>query len=422
MMPTESIALLPHPHLRIASQALGLGHECASTVLARAKRVEASGREVLHLELGEPDFPTPLHIVDAGIRALRNGFTRYTPSAGLPEFREAIADSLRARGISASAERVLVTSGTMPMLFYALVALLEPGDEALIPDPGHPLYESAVRFTQAKPVAYSVDASRDQPVDPDEIAARVTSRTRVIVLNSPHNPTGGTLDFPRLARIAELAMKHDLGVVSDEIYSQLLFEGRHTTIACLPGMAARTVVVDGFSKTYAMTGWRLGFGLVPPPLVESIQRLIVNTTTCAPAFVQLAGLAALEGPQDCVREMRLEYRLRRDEFVAGLNELDDYSCPVPKGAFYAYPRISDLLRRLELNTESLAGMLLEEFGLACVPGTAFGPGGAEHLRFSFANARPVLGRALGRLGLASSRYFEADVHHATRPCGGTVAQ
>ncbi|MFL5514739.1 MAG: pyridoxal phosphate-dependent aminotransferase, partial [Gemmatimonadales bacterium] len=254
---------------------------------------------------------------------------------------------------------------------------------------------------KATPVGYTVDVGRELPVDVEEIAALVTPRTRVIVLNSPHNPTGAVMNVRTLARIAEVALEHDLVVVSDEIYSQLLFEGWHTSIASLPGMAPRTVVVDGFSKAYAMTGWRLGFGVVPKRLVDAIERLIVNTTSCAPAFVQLAGLAALEGPQDCVREMAREFQGRRNEFVAGLNQLQDYSCPLPRGAFYSFPRVSDLLRRLELTTESFAEMLLEEFGIACLPGTAFGPGGAEHLRFSFANSRPVLQRALDLLRQAS---------------------
>ena len=397
--------------LRIQSQVLQLGTESAFTVLARARQLEATGREVLHLELGEPDFPTPPHIVEAAMRGLRNGFTRYALAAGLQELREAIADSLRARQLSVSREQVLVTSGSKPMLFYALVALLGPGDEALVPDPGFPIYGSVVRFARATPVGYSVDVGRESPVDAEEIAALVTPRTRVIVLNSPHNPTGAVMNVRTLARIAEVALQHDLVVVSDEIYSQLLFEGWHTTIASLPGMADRTIVVDGFSKAYAMTGWRLGFGVVPRRLVSSVERLIVNTTSCAPAFVQLAGLAALEGSQDCVREMARELRVRRDEFVAGLNQLPDCSCPVPRGAFYAFPQVSDLLRRLELTSESFVEMLLEEFGLACLPGTAFGPGGTEHLRFSFANSRPVLRRALDLLRQASPSQIEPGLRH-----------
>lgn len=392
--------------LRIRNEVAQLGTEAAFAVLARARQLEAAGREVLHLELGEPDFPTPPHIVEAALRALRNGFTRYAPAAGLPELREAIAHALRARQLSVSREQVLVTSGSKPMLFYALVALLGPGEEALVPDPGFPIYESVVRFAQATPVGYGVDVSRQSPVDAEEIAALVTPRTRVIVLNSPHNPTGAVMDARTLARIAEVALRHDLAVVSDEIYSRLLFEGQHVSIASLPGMAARTVVVDGFSKAYAMTGWRLGFGVAPRRLVDGIERLIVNTTSCAPAFVQLAGLAALDGPQDCVREMAREFQARRDEFVTGLNRLAGCSCPLPGGAFYAFPRISDLLRRLELTTESFAEMLLEAFGLACLPGTAFGPGGADHLRLSFANSRPVLERALGVLRQTSRRDIE----------------
>jgi aspartate/methionine/tyrosine aminotransferase len=397
--------------LRIQSQVLQLGTESAFTVLARARQLEATGRRVLHLELGEPDFPTPPHIVEAAMRGLRQGCTRYGPAPGLPELREAIADSLRARQLSVGREQILVTSGSKPMLFYALMALLGPGNEALVPDPGFPIYESVVRFAEATPVRYSVDPGRRFPVDHEEMAELVTSRTRVIVLNSPHNPTGAVLDVRTLARIAELALQHDLVVVSDEIYSQLLFDGWHTSIASLPGMASRTIVVDGFSKAYAMTGWRLGFGVVPRKLVSAVERLIVNTTSCVPAFVQLAGLAALEGSQDCVRQMARELQVMRDEFVAGLNQLADYSCPLPRGAFYAFPRVSGLLSRLELTTEALAGMLLEEFGLACLPGTSFGPGGIEHLRFSFANSRPALGQALALLRQASPSQIKPGLRH-----------
>jgi aspartate aminotransferase len=398
-------------NLKIQSEVVHLGTESAFTVLARARQLEATGREVLHLELGEPDFPTPPHIVEAAMRGLRNGSTRYAPAVGLRELREAIADSLRARQVSVTRDQVLVTSGSKPMLFYALVALLGPGDEALVPDPGFPIYGSVVRFAKATPVGYTVDVERESPVDAEEIAALVTPRTRVIVLNSPHNPTGAVMNVRTLARIAEVALEHDLVVLSDEIYSQLLFEGWHTSIASLPGMASRTIVVDGFSKAYAMTGWRLGFGVVPKRLVDAVERLIVNTTSCAPAFIQLAGLAALEGPQDCVREMAREFQGRRNEFVAGLNQLPDYSCPLPRGAFYAFPRVSDLLRRLERTTESFAELLLEEFGIACLPGTAFGPGGAEHLRFSFANSRPVLQRALDLLRQASSPQVEPNIRN-----------
>lgn len=408
--------------MRIASQVRQLGTESAFTVLARAKQLEAAGRDVLHLEIGEPDFPTPPHIVEAAIRALRDGRTRYAPAAGIPSLRDAIADSLRARGLWADRRQVLVTSGSKPMLFYALLAVLEPGDEVLVPDPGFPIYDSVVRFARAQPVPYSVDAAGEVAVSPDEIASGVTSRTRVIVLNSPHNPTGAVLGLRTLARIAEIALQHDLIVVSDEIYSHLLFDGRHSSIASLPGMAARTIVVDGFSKAYAMTGWRLGYGVVPPRLVQGIERLIVNTTSCAPPFVQVAGVAALQGPQDCVREMVQEFRHRRDRFVAGLNEVAGFSCPVPRGAFYAFPRISDLLVQGGLTAGAFAETLLDRFGLACLPGTAFGSKGAGHLRFSFANSRTVLEGALALLWEASLEIAAPEPGHPRSADGRVVSQ
>jgi aspartate aminotransferase len=397
----------------------GLGTESAFTVLARAKQLEDAGRDVLHLEIGEPDFPTPPHIVEAAIRGLRDGCTRYAPVAGLAELRDVIADSMRARGLSAHAGQVLVTSGSKPMLYYALLAVIEPGDEVLVPDPGFPIYESVVRFAQAQPVRYSVDALHELGVSPEEIAARVTPRTRVIVINSPHNPTGVVIGMRGLARIAEIALQHDLIVVSDEIYSQLQFDGWPSTIASLPGMAPRTVVVDGFSKAYAMTGWRLGYGVVPPRLVNSIERLIINTTSCAPPFVQVAGLAALQGPQDAVREMAREFRHRRDVLVAGLNQVAGFSCSLPGGAFYAFPRIAELLTQRGLTAESFADGLLEEYGLACLPGTAFGPRGEGYLRLSFANSRTVLEQALDRLRQASMQPLAGPLRSAG---GGVVSR
>lgn len=388
--------------IRLARQITQLGTESAFEVLARARQLEAAGRKVVHLELGEPDFPTPPHIVDAAIRAVRNGATRYAPAAGLPELREAIAESLVNRGVATGPERVVITSGAKPMLFYALVGLLETGDEALVPDPGFPIYESVVRFTGARAVGYSVDPARAGGIDVDEVASRISPRTRVLVLNSPHNPTGTVLEPSALEALAELARRHDLVVVSDEIYSRLVFEGQHVSIASLPEMAERTVIIDGFSKAYAMTGWRLGYGVMPLELARHVERAIINTTSCAPPFVQHAGLAALRGPQDSVREMLVELRARRDLLVAGLGRLDGCACAVPSGAFYAFPRVGNLARGLGLSVRGLADVLLEEFGLACLPGAAFGNGGAEHLRFSFATSREELGRALDALHLASS--------------------
>ena len=380
---------------RLNPRVTDLGTESAFQVLAQARRLEALGRDVLHLELGEPDFATPEHIVQAGMRSLFVGKTRYAPPAGLPDLREAIACAMHTRGLEATtSQNVLVTSGSKPMLFYALVALISPGDEVLVPDPGFPIYESVVRFAGGTPVPYRVDAERLEAVDPREVASRISRRTRVLVLNFPHNPTGAVLDLRTTAALAELAVERNLTVVSDEVYSQLVFGGWQGSIAALPGMAERTVVVDGFSKTYAMTGWRLGYGVGPADLIRRLERFVVNTTSCAPPFVQLAGIAALTGPQECVREMRAEYRIRRDLLVGGLRQLGGFACSMPRGAFYAFPRMTERLDEPELGCELLADVLLKEFGLASLPGTAFGPGGAGYLRFSFATSRATLRRAL----------------------------
>ena len=383
--------------MRLTAQIQQLGTETAFEVLARAKRLEAQGRTVLHLEIGEPDFPTPPHIVEAGSRALWSGATKYAPAAGLAELREAIAQWVSRHGLSAGPENVLVTSGAKPMLFYALTALIEAGDEVLIPDPGFPIYESLVRFAFGRPVGYTVDAGRGRAVDAAEIARKISHKTKVLVLNSPHNPTGAVLDSATLQVLAQLVEHHRLTVVSDEIYSQLVFEGEHRSIASLPGMAERTVVIDGFSKAYAMAGWRLGYGVLPVAMAHYIERYIINTTSCAPPFVQHAGIAALTGPQACVDDMRDEYRTRRDFLVASLNRLKGVSCAVPRGAFYAFPNISGVLRRTHAAVEQFADALLDTFNLACLPGTAFGKGGAEHLRLSFATALPTLEAALGVL-------------------------
>jgi len=379
---------------RLTPQVAQLGTESAFEVLARARRMENLGREVLHLELGEPDFPTPPHIVEAGLRALRNGATKYAPAAGIPELRDAIAACAQTRGLAVSAENVLVTSGSKPMLYYALLALVHPGDEVLVPDPGFPIYESVVRFAGGVPVRYRVSLEQQEAISLGEIAERISPKTRVFILNTPHNPTGAVLNLGTAVGLAELVHRHDLTVISDEIYSRLVFGGRQGSIAALPEMTDRTVVVDGFSKAYAMTGWRLGYGIAPVELIRRLERFVVNTTSCAPPFVQQAGLAALTGPQDCVDQMREEYRARRDLLVCGLDHLDGVSCAMPRGAFYAFPRISEWLEELKLTTELFADVLLQEFGLACLPGTAFGPGGAEHLRLSFATSQVTLRRAL----------------------------
>ena len=379
------------PGSRVAS----LSGEGAFDVLVAAGRLEDAGRHVVHLEIGEPGGATPLHVVEAGLRALRDGQTRYVDPAGLPALRDAIAASLACRGVQATAERVVVVPGAKPMLFYALLSVLEPGHEVLIPDPGFPIYASVVRFAGAVPVRYPIDGASG--FDVERLAALITPRTRALVVNLPANPTGVVATSDDLTAIAELALAHDLTVVSDEVYGRIRYDRRADSIAALPGMGERTVIVDSFSKTYSMTGWRLGFGVVPAALVERVTMLVVNGTSCTPPFVQLAGLAALTGSQESVTTAVRGFERRRDWLVDGLNSLPGVRCTQPGGAFYAFPDVRQLEERAGLSTEQLAARLLDVHGVAVLPGTAFGPGGAGHLRLSFASATADLDLALERI-------------------------
>jgi len=360
-------------------------------VLVASRRLEDAGQPVVHLEIGEPDRATPHHVVEAGIRALHDGHTRYVDPAGLPALRDAIATSLAWRGVRGSgAENVVVVPGAKPMIFYALLAVLEPGDEVLVPDPGFPIYASVVRFAGAVPVGYA-------GLDVAGLAALITPRTRALVVNLPANPTGAVATPDALSAIAALAQRHDLAVVSDEVYGRIRYDRRADSIAGLQGMLDRTVIVDSFSKTYSMTGWRLGFGVVPSALVERVTKLVVNGTSCTPPFVQLAGLAALTGSQDCVAAAVGCYERRRAWLVDALNGLPGVHCSPPVGAFYAFPDVREIEARTGLSTEQLATRLLEVHGVAVLPGTAFGPGGAGRLRLSFATADDDLEVALGRI-------------------------
>jgi len=366
-----------------------LSGEGAFEVLVASRRLEDAGQHVVHLEIGEPDRATPPHVVEAGVRALRDGHTRYVDPAGLPALRDAIATSLARRGVRGStAENVVVVPGARQMLFYALLAVLEPGDEVLVPDPGYPGYASVVRFAEAIPVGYA-DVAR--------LAELIRPRTRVLVVNLPGNPTGGVATPDELKAIATLAQRHDLTVIADEVYGRLRYDGRADSLAALPAMLERTIIVDSFSKTYAMTGWRLGFGVVPAPLVERVTKLVVNGTSCTPPFVQLAGLAALTGSQDCVAAAVGCYQRRRAWLVDALNGLPGVQCSRPEGAFYVFPDVREIEARSGLTTEQLAARLLEVHGVAVLPGTAFGPGGGGRLRLSFATADDDLEIALGRI-------------------------
>ena len=372
-----------------------LGTETAFSVLARAKALEREGRDVIHLEIGEPDFPTPLHICEVAAEALRAGETHYCPSAGIPELREAAAEYLSTtRGVDVGPENVLVGTGAKPFLFFGILATCNPGDEVVYPDPGFPIYESAIRWAGATPVPLPLLEERDFTFAADDLAERLGSRTKLVILNSPQNPTGGVLSPEDVASAAELIAETDAWVLSDEVYSQMLYEGEFASIATHPGMLERTILLDGLSKTYAMTGWRCGFAAVPNELVDPLTRFFVNSTSCVPGFVQLAGVAALRGPQDEPRAMVEEFRARRTLVVDGLNELPGVSCRVPKGAFYAFPNVAGV----PIGADELASRLLEEAGVALLAGSAFGTVGRDNLRVSYANSRASLSAALARIG------------------------
>jgi aspartate aminotransferase len=378
----------------LADRMARLGTEGAFEVLARARALEAQGRRVVHLEIGEPDFPTAPHILQGAAEALAAGHTHYGPAAGLPQAREAIAREVaRTRGLPVDPEQVVVTPGAKPILSFTILATVDEGDEVLLPDPGFPIYESVVRYIGAVPVPVPLSQDRAFRFDPDDLRRRVTDRTRLVILNSPHNPTGGVLAPEDLAAVAEVAVARDLWVLSDEIYSRLLYQGEHHSVAALPGMAERTVILDGFSKTYAMTGWRLGYGVAPPALVPALTRLQTNVTSCTAGFVQLAGVAALEGPQDGVAAMLEEFRRRRTLVVEGLDALPGVRCLAPGGAFYAFPRVDVP----GLSSKEVADSLLSEEGVALLPGTAFGAQGEGFLRLSFANSQGELREGIDRL-------------------------
>jgi aspartate aminotransferase len=376
-----------------------LSGEGALDVFRRATELEHSGRSIVHLELGAPDVDAPTHVVDAAVAALRAGDARYVAPQGLPELREAIAADVRSRGIAASADQVIVTPSAKTAVFYAMLATVEPGSEVLVPDPGFPIYPSMARFAGGVPVGYALDA-RNAP-DVDDIARRIGPRTRVLCLNSPNNPTGGALDAADMAHLAELVERHDLRVVTDDIYSRLVFDGgRAPTIAACDGARARTMLVDGFSKTYAMTGYRLGYLVVPHPWVDPLVTMAVNGHTCVAPFIQRAGIAALTGPQDMVAAQIAAYRARRDLLVRGLNALPGVQCPVPAGAFYVFPDFSALLAAQGLSSRAFADRLLEEHGVAAIDGAAFGRRGEGRLRLSFASAQADLDAAVTRIGEA----------------------
>jgi aspartate/methionine/tyrosine aminotransferase len=389
------LRVLDAPHSAgLAAGVARLGTESAFSVLARARAMERAGRDVVHLEIGEPDFDTPAHVTEAAVAALRAGETHYCPAAGLPELREAVAAELtRTRGVTVAPDRVLVANGAKPFLFFTILAVCEPGDEIVYPDPGFPIYESAIRWAGGTPVPLPLREDRGFSFALDELESRLSERTKLVILNSPHNPTGGVTAAPDLAAAAQLIAKTPAWVLSDEVYARLVYGDAFASIASVPGMLERTVLLDGFSKTYAMTGWRCGYAAVPEPLVEPLTRFFINSTSCVPPFVQRAGIAALTGPQDDVAAMVAEFAARRDLVVAGLNALPGVSCLRPSGAFYVFPNVTDV----PLTAEDLADRLLEEAGVALLAGSAFGAEGTNHLRLSYATSRANLALAIERM-------------------------
>ena len=379
--------------MKLAGRMDRIGTETAFEAAARARALEATGRSVIHLEIGEPDFDTPANIREAAKAALDRGATHYTPTVGIPELRAAIAaDATARKGFAVTPDHVVVVPGGKPVMFFAILALVDEGDEVIYPDPGFPIYESMASYVGGKAVPCPIRQENGFRLDPDELASLVTPRTKLVIINSPANPTGGVSTREDLERIAAVAREHDFTILADEIYGRILYEGEHVSIASLPDMVDRTIVLDGFSKTYAMTGWRLGYAIVPDKLVTPFSRLIVNSVSCTNAATQWAGVEALTGPQDSVLAMVEEFRGRRDLIVEGLNDIPGVTCLRPSGAFYVFPDIS----ATGLTGAELADKLLNEGGVSALAGTAFGQVGKYHLRFSYANSRENLAEALRR--------------------------
>ena len=383
-----------HEELRLAKRMARLGTETAFEVLVKAKALEAQGRDIIHLEIGEPDFDTPRNIVDAAVDALHKGFTHYGPSAGLMELRQVIAQYVgETRRVNVTPEEVVVVPGGKPIIFFSILALAEEGDEVIYPNPGFPIYESMINYVGAKAVSIRLREELDFRLDVDELAALINNRTKLIILNSPQNPTGGVLEKKDIDAIARAIGDRNIAVLSDEIYSRLIFDGEHHSIMSINGMKERTILLDGFSKTYAMTGWRMGYGVMRADLATHIARLMTNSSSCTASFSQIAGIEALCGPQESVDVMCAEFQKRRDIMVGGLNKIKGFSCRLPKGAFYVFPNIT----KTGWPSKKLADALLDDAGVAALSGTAFGDFGEGYLRFSIANSIENIEKALDRV-------------------------
>lgn len=377
-----------------------LGTESAFEVLAKAKSLEAQGKDIIHLEIGQPDFSTPMNVCEAAFKAMKEGHTGYCPSAGLPEFREVAAQHIsETRGVEIHPDEVTVTPGAKPIIFFTILALIDDGDEVIYPEPGFPVYESVIDFIGGKPVPLPLREEVDFRFKIDDLVESITENTKLLILNSPQNPTGGTLTASDLTAIAELVEKHQFYVLTDEVYSRLLYDGTHHSILSIPGMKEHTILIEGHSKTYAMTGWRLGYGVAPKEIADKITQLTINSNSCTATFTQIAGIEALKGPQTFVSEMVAEFQVRRDVIVEGLNAIQGMSCVKPFGSFYVFPNVTNL----PLGCEELADYLMDEVGVALLPGTAFGKYGDGYLRLSYANSLDNINEALRRMESAISK-------------------
>ena len=380
--------------MKLAKRMNRLGTETAFEVLAKAQKLESQGKNVIHLEIGEPDFNTPENIITAGQNALSNGFTSYNPSPGYGDLRNVIANEINtSRGINVSGENVIVTPGGKPIMFFVMLALIENGDEVLYPNPGFPIYESMIEFCGGTAVPMKLHGDRDFNIDIKEVSNQITSKTKLMIINSPNNPCGSILGDTELEELANLAKENNILVLSDEIYSRFLFEGEHNSITTFPDMLSQTIILDGFSKTYAMTGWRIGYGVFPKNLVEPISRLVTNSVSCTASFTQQAAIEAISGSQKEPNLMVQEFKKRRNLIVDGLNSIPGFNCAMPKGAFYAFPSISGT----GFSSGVLANRLLEEAGVALLAGECFGKYGEGFLRISFANSEKNLNEALSRI-------------------------
>jgi aspartate/methionine/tyrosine aminotransferase len=387
--------------MQLVDRMTRIGVESAFEVLVKARALEAQGKSIIHLEIGEPDFPTPRNVIEAGKRALDEGWTKYGATQGLPELRQAIAKHVSAtRGIPVGPDNVCVTPGGKPIMYFAIIALLAEGDEAIYPDPGFPIYESMIRFQGATPVPIPLKESRGFSLDLGEFRARLTDRTKMVILNSPHNPTGGIIPAEDIKELAKILRDRDVIVLSDEIYGRIIYDGTPTSIASMDGMVDKTIILDGFSKTYSMTGWRLGYGVMPKWLADAVVKLMVNSNSCTASFTQRAGIEALEGPQDAVDAMVKEFKRRRDAIVKALNTIPGFRCPVPAGAFYVFPNV----RGTGMDSKELADYLLYEGGVACLDGKCFGAEGDGYLRFSYANSLDNILEAVERIRKVSGKW------------------